>query len=105
MLDKPFRYIIIALFMVGITLPINVDAETTTYCTISATDKVYVEVHDFSQGRKGDTTWSGTLNRGGQASVQAFGGEILIEWRQLSEDNPRTQNRTETCDGNTILVP
>jgi hypothetical protein len=99
------RYIFIVFLIVGFAHPLNVDAATTTYCTISATDKVYVEVHDFSQGRKGDTTWSGTLNRGGKASVQAVGGEILIEWQQLSEENPRTENRTETCNGNTILVP
>lgn len=64
-----------------------------------------MEVHDFSKDRKGQTTWSGNISKGGQQTVRASGAEILIVWQDLSQDNPRTQNRNDICDGNTILVP
>lgn len=105
MMNYKTAYIIIALSLVGLALPLAVSAQQQTACVISATDEVYVEVHDFSENRKGETTWSGNINKGGKVSVQARGGEILIEWQPLRDDNPRTQNRRETCDGNTILVP
>jgi hypothetical protein len=95
------------LMLIGAAFPLAVSAQTQTEsnCIISATGKVYVEIHDFSQGRKGKTMWSGTLEEGNEATVPSFGDQILIEWRDLGEENPRTQNRTEFCDGNTIQVP
>jgi hypothetical protein len=86
-------------------LPLAVNAQTETTCILSATSDVYVEIHDYAEERKEETTWSGNISSGGEQSVRARGGEILIEWRDLTEDNPRTQNRREICNGNTILVP
>ena len=80
-------------------------ADKVTACTISARKHVQVEVHDFSRDRKGPTIWQGNLSKGGRITVPAPGGEILIEWRDLTQDNPRSQNRNDFCDGNTILVP
>lgn len=105
MQNRQTAYIVIALSLLGLVLPRPSSAQQQTACIISATDMVYVEVHDFSENRKGDTTWSGNINKGGKVSVQARGGEIIIEWQPLRDDNPRTQNRRATCDGNTILVP
>ncbi len=88
-----------------VLLPCIASADKVTACTISARKDVQVEVHDFSRDRKGPTIWSGSISRGGHITVPARGGEILIEWRDLSQDNPRSQNRNDFCDGNTILVP
>lgn len=101
-----FPYIFVVALLLVTALPYHADAQNQTRCTLSATADVYVAVHDFSQDRKGETIWwSGDIRRGGEVSVNAIDGKILIEWKDLTEDNPRTQNRSETCDGNTILVP
>ncbi len=88
-----------------VLLPCIASADKVTTCTISARKDVQVEVHDFSRDGKGATIWQGRLTRGGRAAIQARGGEILIEWKDLSQDNPRSQNRNDFCDGNNILVP
>ena len=104
MLDR-LILLFIVLLVSPLVLPSTVSADKVTTCTIVARKDVQVEVHDFSKDRKGPTIWQGNLSRGNRASIQARGGEILIEWRDLSQDNPRSQNRNDFCDGNTILVP
>ena len=102
---KNFLIIIIVFPAALVLLPCVSSADKVTTCTIVARKDVQVEVHDFSKDRKGPTIWQGNLSKGNRASIQARGGEILIEWRDLSQDNPRSQNRNDFCDGNTILVP
>ena len=97
--------IFIAIAISLLVLPYIALADKVTACTISARKDVQVEIHDFSRDRKGPTIWSGSISRGGRITVPARGGEILIEWKDLTQDNPRSQNRNEFCDGNTILVP
>ncbi len=97
--------IFIAIAVSLLVLPYIALADKVTACTISARKDVQVEVHNFSQDRKGQIIWSGSIGRGRKIAVPARGGEILIEWRDLTQDNPRSQNRNEFCDGNTILVP
>ena len=99
----PIAFIVLAVSL--LVLPSIVSADKVTACTISARKHVQVEVHDFSRDRKGPTIWQGNLDKGGRITVPASGGEILIEWRDLTQDNPRSQNRNGFCDGNTILVP
>ena len=105
MLKRILPTIFIAHTVLPLMLISTASADKVTSCTISARKDVQVEVHDFSQDRKGTTIWKGNLSRGGRVSVQARGGEILIEWKDLTQDNPRSQNRNDFCDGNTILVP
>ncbi len=105
MLNRILPTIFIALTVLLLTLISTASADKVNTCTINARKDVQVEVHDFSKDRKGPTIWSGNIAKGDRVSIQTRDDEILIEWRDLTQDNPRSQNRNDFCDGNTILVP
>ncbi len=105
MLNRILPTIFIALTVLLLTLISTAPADKVNTCTINARKDVQVEVHDFSKDRKGPTIWSGNIAKGDRVSIQTRDDEILIEWRDLTQDNPRSQNRNDFCDGNTILVP
>ncbi len=105
MLIRIMLTIVIALNALFLALPCTASANKINTCTINARKDVQVEVHDFSKDRKGPTIWSGNIAKGDRVSIQTRDDEILIEWRDLTQDNPRSQNRNDFCDGNTILVP
>ena len=46
----------LALLLAGMALPLAVNAQTQTTCILSATSDVYVEIHDYAEERKGETT-------------------------------------------------
>jgi hypothetical protein len=94
--------------------PFTPDADArNAYCTIKATKDVYLQAH-YSDGgrkspqirRKSNVIWSGTLQRGGTISVNPKNGWVHLEYRDLTQDDPRSENNDAICqNGRVILVP
>ena len=96
----------------GGTMAPDADARD-SYCTIKATKAVYLQAH-YSDGgrkspsirRKSNVIWSGNLQRGGAISVSPKNGWVHLTYRDLTQDDPRSENNDAICkNGRVILVP
>ncbi len=102
-----------ALMGIAFAFPPDLRAEDDTNCQIKATKPVYLEAR-YLQGHrkspsirhKGDIIWSGNLRRGGVVSVTATSGMVHLVYMDLTQEDPRTENKKRTCQsGNVILIP
>ena len=103
----------LALMGIAFALPTDLRAEEDTTCQIRATKPVYLEAR-YLQGHrkaptirhKGDIIWSGNLRRGGVVSVTATSGKVHLTYMDLTQEDPRTENKKRNCqNGNVLLVP
>jgi hypothetical protein len=97
---------------VAFAFPPSLNADN-RYCTIKAIKDVYLQAH-YSDGgrkspsirRKSNVIWSGNLQRGGAISVNPQNGWVHLTYRDLTQDDPRSENNDAICqNGNVILVP
>ncbi len=103
----------LAFFGIVFTVPPELHAEPDSTCQIRATKPVYLEAR-YLQGHrkspsirhKGEIIWSGNLNRGGVVSVTATSGMVHLTYMDLTQEDPRTENKKRNCqNGNVLLIP
>ena len=104
----------LALMMgIAFVFPPDLSAEEDSTCSIKATKPVYLEAR-YLQGHrkaptirhKGGIIWSGNLNRGAVVSVTATSGRIHLTYMDLTQEDPRTENKKRNCQNdNVLLVP
>ena len=103
----------LALAVMGIACasPPLLHAEEDSTCQIRDTKPVYLEAR-YLQGhrkapsirRKGDIIWSGNLRRGGIVSVTATSGMVHLTYMDLTQNDPRTENKKRNCQNNNVLL-
>ena len=111
---NPLRLIPIAVITLAAVVALTTSAEArSNYCTIKATKDVYLQAH-YSDGgrkspsirRKSNVIWSGNLQRGGAISVHPQNGWVHLTYRDMTQDDPRSENNDAICqNGRVILVP